>query len=182
MDQRWCCGLRARANSEIIDKKRVTGGRSGCVDGRRRYRRNVHRSDRCRPAHRAIAARESTLGVRPIHRSPCSMRWKSSSRTASSRATSRMFVHGTTVATNALLEGKGVRTGLLITRGFRAVYEARGWSQPRGSDLLDTFYQKPPLLAPQWLTEEVTRAARLSWRGRHAARRGRCAARFACIA
>jgi N-methylhydantoinase A len=66
-----------------------------------------------------------------------------------------LFVHGTTVATNALLEGKGVRTGLLITRGFRAVYEARGWSQPRGSDLLDTFFQKPPLLAPQSLTEEV---------------------------
>ncbi len=67
-----------------------------------------------------------------------------------------LFVHGTTVATNALLEGKGVRTGLLITRGFRAVYEARGWSQPTGADLLDTFYQKPPLLAPQALTEEVT--------------------------
>ena len=73
------------------------------------------------------------------------------------------FVHGTTVATNALLEGKGVRTGLLITRGFRAVYEARGWSQPRGSDLLDTCYQKPPLLAPQWLTEEVDE--RLDYRG-----------------
>ena len=74
-----------------------------------------------------------------------------------------LFVHGTTVATNALLEGKGVRTGLLITRGFRAVYEARGWSQPRGSDLLDTFYQKPPLLASQWLTEEVRE--RLDYRG-----------------
>jgi N-methylhydantoinase A len=74
-----------------------------------------------------------------------------------------LFVHGTTVATNALLEGKGVRTGLMITRGFRAVYEARGWSQPKGSDLLDTFYQKPPLLAPQWLTEEVSE--RLDYRG-----------------
>lgn len=67
-----------------------------------------------------------------------------------------MFVHGTTVATNALLEGNGVRTGLLVTRGFRAVYEARGWSQPSGSDLLDTFFRKPPLLVPQYLTEEVT--------------------------
>lgn len=74
-----------------------------------------------------------------------------------------LFVHGTTVATNALLEGKGVRTGLLITRGFRAVYEARGWSQPSGSDLLDPFYQKPSLLAPQWLTEEVHE--RLDYRG-----------------
>ena len=75
-----------------------------------------------------------------------------------------MIVHGTTVATNALLEGKGVRAGLLITNGFRAVYEARGWSQPRGADLLDTFYQKPPLLVPQYLTEEVIE--RLDYEGR----------------
>jgi N-methylhydantoinase A len=74
-----------------------------------------------------------------------------------------MIVHGTTVATNALLEGNGVRCGLLITKGFRAVYEARGWSQPRGADLLDTFYQKPPLLAPQYLTEEA--AERLDYEG-----------------
>lgn len=74
-----------------------------------------------------------------------------------------MIVHGTTVATNALLEGKGVRCGLLITKGFRAVYEARGWSQPRGADLLDTFYEKPPLLAPQYLTEEVVE--RLDYQG-----------------
>ncbi len=67
-----------------------------------------------------------------------------------------LFVHGTTVATNALLEGKGVRAGLLITRGFRAVYEARGWSQPTGSDVIDPNYRKPPLLVSQWLTEEVT--------------------------
>jgi N-methylhydantoinase A len=74
-----------------------------------------------------------------------------------------LFVHGTTVATNALLEGKGARTGLMITRGFRAVYEARGWTQPRGSELIDTFYRKPPLLASQWLTEEVSE--RLDYRG-----------------
>jgi N-methylhydantoinase A len=74
-----------------------------------------------------------------------------------------LFVHGTTVATNALLEGKGVRAGLIITRGFRAVYEARGWSQPRGTDLVDVFYQRPPMLAPQWLTEEAIE--RLDYRG-----------------
>jgi N-methylhydantoinase A len=74
-----------------------------------------------------------------------------------------LFVHGTTVATNALLEGAGAKAGLLITKGFRAVYEARGWSQPRGSDLLDTFYRKPPLLVPQHRTEEVTE--RLDYKG-----------------
>lgn len=74
-----------------------------------------------------------------------------------------LFVHGTTVATNALLEGKGVTTGLLITRGFRAVYEARGWVLPNSTDLIDPFYRKPPLLAPQRLTEEISE--RVDYRG-----------------
>ena len=47
------------------------------------------------------------------------------------------LVHGTTVATNAVLEGAGVRAGLLITRGFRAVYEARGWVRPEPGELLE---------------------------------------------
>ena len=65
------------------------------------------------------------------------------------------LVHGTTVATNAILEGKGVKTGLLITDGFRAVYEARGWARPEAKDLIDPFYRKPPLLAPQALTHGI---------------------------
>src|SRR5262245_39983072 len=32
------------------------------------------------------------------------------------------FCHGTTVGTNALLEGKGARTSLLVTEGFRCIY------------------------------------------------------------
>ena len=35
------------------------------------------------------------------------------------------IVHGTTVATNALLEGKGARTGMLVTAGHRDVIEMR---------------------------------------------------------
>ncbi len=73
------------------------------------------------------------------------------------------LVHGTTVATNALLEMKGVATGLLVTRGFRATYEARGFTQPSGTDLIDPMFRKPPMLVPQWLTEEVTE--RLDFRG-----------------
>jgi N-methylhydantoinase A len=74
-----------------------------------------------------------------------------------------LLVHGTTVATNALLEAKGVRTGLLVTRGFRAIYEARGWSQPNATDLIDPLYVKPAMLVSQYLTEEITE--RLDYQG-----------------
>lgn len=73
------------------------------------------------------------------------------------------LVHGTTVATNAVLESTGVRAGLLITRGFRAVYEARGWVRPDPAELLDTFFRKPALLVPQSRTEEIPE--RMDYRG-----------------
>jgi N-methylhydantoinase A len=75
----------------------------------------------------------------------------------------QLFAHGTTVGTNAVLEYDGARTGLLITKGFRATYEAQGWIQPDGSDLVDPAYQKPRLLVPQYLTEEVI--GRLDYKG-----------------
>src|SRR4051794_12620134 len=40
------------------------------------------------------------------------------------------FSHGTTVATNTLLEEKGAATGLLVTEGFRGIYEVQ--DQTRG--------------------------------------------------
>ena len=66
------------------------------------------------------------------------------------------FAHGTTVATNAVLEGKGVTLGLLVTRGFRAIYELRAGTRPRGGALIDPYYQKPRPLVPQYLIEEVS--------------------------
>ena len=65
------------------------------------------------------------------------------------------FAHGTTVATNALIEGKGAKAGLLITRGFRAIYQLRGGSRPTGSDLIDSFYHKPVGVVPQRFTHEI---------------------------
>ena len=41
------------------------------------------------------------------------------------------IVHGTTVGTNALLERKGARAGLITTRGFRDVLEMRRRSSLR---------------------------------------------------
>ncbi len=67
----------------------------------------------------------------------------------------QFFAHGTTVATNALLEHKGVTAGLLINRGFRAVYELRGGIRPTDSDSIDTFWEKPIPLVPQKYIEEI---------------------------
>jgi N-methylhydantoinase A len=67
----------------------------------------------------------------------------------------RYFCHGTTVGTNALLEGKGVRTGLLVTEGFRGIYEVAEQSRPHGPAIFDIFYDRPALLVPAHLTAEV---------------------------
>ncbi len=61
-------------------------------------------------------------------------------------------LHGTTVATNAILEGKVPRTGLLTTRGFRDVLEIGRLRVPR---LYDMQWQKPPPLVPRSLRLEV---------------------------
>jgi N-methylhydantoinase A len=63
------------------------------------------------------------------------------------------FAHGTTITTNALLEMRGAKVGLLITKGFRAVQEIQ--NQARDGNLFDYFYAKPPPLAPQSLTREI---------------------------
>jgi len=66
-----------------------------------------------------------------------------------------LFSHGTTVATNALLEERGARAGLAITAGFRAVYETMEQVRPYGPTVFDLGFEKPSLLAPQSRTAEI---------------------------
>src|SRR5262249_50845833 len=55
-----------------------------------------------------------------------------------------LVLHGSTAALNTLLEGKGVRVGLLTTHGFRDVYEiGRQW---RGEHVFDIFAPAPKML------------------------------------
>ena len=54
------------------------------------------------------------------------------------------FAHGTTVATNALLERKGARTVLVTTEGFRDVIEIGRQNRPSLYDL--TLDRSPPLV------------------------------------
>jgi N-methylhydantoinase A len=62
------------------------------------------------------------------------------------------FGHGTTVATNALIQGKGAPTGLLATEGFRDLLEIGRQKRP---DLYDPQADKPPVLVPRAWRREV---------------------------
>ena len=62
-----------------------------------------------------------------------------------------LIVHGTTVATNTLIEGKGARTALLTTKGFRDVIELRNRHRPDMYGLTGSF---TPLI-PRHLRFEV---------------------------
>ena len=60
--------------------------------------------------------------------------------------------HGTTVASNAILEHKGAKVGLITTKGFRDVLEIRTLRAPR---LYDLAWQKPPPLIERYLRKTV---------------------------
>ncbi|HED04287.1 MAG TPA: hydantoinase/oxoprolinase family protein, partial [Candidatus Fraserbacteria bacterium] len=70
------------------------------------------------------------------------------------------LVHGTTVATNALLEGKWARTALITTEGFRDVLEIGRQSRP---ELYNFFTQRSEPLVPRHLRYEILE--RLDFRG-----------------
>lgn len=61
-------------------------------------------------------------------------------------------VHGTTLATNALIERKGARTGLLTTAGFRDALEIRREGR---YDMYDLFIDPPAPLVPRHLRREI---------------------------
>src|SRR5207245_7837973 len=60
-------------------------------------------------------------------------------------------LHGTTVASNAILELKGARTGLITTAGFRDVLEIRRIRMPK---LYDLSWEKPVTLVERYLRTE----------------------------
>ncbi|MGX5775592.1 hydantoinase/oxoprolinase family protein [Methylorubrum zatmanii] len=75
----------------------------------------------------------------------------------------RMLLHGSTVATNAVLEHKFAGLGLIVTRGFRHMIEIARQSVPDGYGN-SFFWVKPPRLVPLHLVREVP--GRLTFEGR----------------
>ena len=62
------------------------------------------------------------------------------------------FVHGTTIASNAVIEGNCAPTALLTTRGFRDELEMRGQRRP---NVYDVSWNRLPPLVPRQLRLEV---------------------------
>lgn len=67
------------------------------------------------------------------------------------------FAHGTTVGTNALIEKKGARIGLLTTKGFKDIMEIGDQKRP---SLYDLKAQKPTPLIPSGCNLGVTERVR----------------------
>jgi len=62
------------------------------------------------------------------------------------------FVHGSTIAINTVLERKGARTALIVTKGTRDVYKIGRGNRP---DAYDIWFKRPEPLVPRHLTFEV---------------------------
>lgn len=62
------------------------------------------------------------------------------------------LAHGTTVATNIVIERRGARTGLVTTKGFRDVLELGRQARP---SIYDYRVEKPPVLIPRDRRVEV---------------------------
>ncbi len=85
-----------------------------------------------------------------------------------------LIIHGTTLATNALIERKGARTALLTTEGFRDVVEIRHENR---FEQYDVNIDLPPPLVPRRLRLAHPRAHRCARRGVGSFGRGQRASR-----
>ena len=67
-----------------------------------------------------------------------------------------LAIHGTTVATNAILERKGVRCGLIATRGFRDILELRRRDRPHAYGLSGSYEPLVPRDRRKEVAERIT--------------------------
>ncbi|BBO91839.1 hydantoinase/oxoprolinase family protein [Desulfosarcina ovata] len=65
------------------------------------------------------------------------------------------IIHGTTIGTNAIVEGGGARVGLITTKGFEDVLEIRRVARPKEA-AFDFGADNPPPLIPRFLRKGVT--------------------------
>ena len=112
---------------------------------RRRHGRHVHRHHAARPGNGPrlerqdpVHARRSFARLRQRHR-----RGAEASRGSRARDVARVL-HGTTIATNLILEGKGAPAALITTSGFKYVLEIGRHDVPRRASLFAWVKPKRP--------------------------------------
>jgi len=66
----------------------------------------------------------------------------------------RYLIHGTTIGTNAIVEGKGAKAGLITTKGFEDVLEIRRVARPKEA-IYDFEVDNPPPMIPHYLRKGV---------------------------
>ena len=64
------------------------------------------------------------------------------------------IIHGTTIGTNAIVEGKGAKDGLITTAGFEDVLEIRRVARPKEA-AFDFGADNPPPLVPRYLRKGI---------------------------
>jgi N-methylhydantoinase A len=63
-------------------------------------------------------------------------------------ADTELFVHGTTLGLNAVIERRGVATGIITNAGFRDIFEI-GRADVPATSMYDYRYQRPPSIVPR---------------------------------
>jgi N-methylhydantoinase A len=64
------------------------------------------------------------------------------------------LIHGTTIGTNAIVEGRGAKVGLVTTEGFEDVLEIRRVARPKEA-AFDFEVDNPPPLVPRYLRKGI---------------------------
>ena len=133
------------------------GGADGATDpGRHRHRRHVHRRGGGRRGHRrdwSRPRRRPRRPTRPRGSWPASRKVLDRARRRPAPTWSSVS-HGTTVATNQLLEGKVDRLGFITTEGYEFLLEIARQSVPDGYGN-SYFWVKPPRIVPADLVRTV---------------------------
>src|SRR5262252_100701 len=115
---------------------------------RHRYRRYLHRSDRVRRRRPSLRA-----GQEPHHPGAARpRRHRLHPKSGLAAAVIDELIHGSTIAINTLIERKGAKTGLVVTRGTRDVYIIGRGNRPEAYSL---FFHRHRPLVPRHLTREV---------------------------
>ena len=118
---------------------------------------------------RLVTAKAPTTPERPVRGRAGRRRGRAGDAPAPTPSDVEAFAHGTTVATNALLEGRGARTALVATEGFEDVVEL---GRQARADLYRLCAAHPAPLVPPRAARRRRRADGARRRAAGARRRG----------